>query len=462
MMQRVLALALFIVGLSIAQNPNCALIVPPNPLSAIGLATPYELTAAVAGAGACNQANTLQASFVQGTIIDTVTGILTVYNPLVTDTKVAPLVAPVVPILPANFEIGLWFGTNAGTLTLLDNGGSLVAGNCVNGAGGADLFGQFAYCNAVAFFAAANTLIAAGTLAVPPKGTGLDGLPCLTVRDFALVDMDQSDNVVTSYLVSGAKTAHNSDANRANIPGATVLTNGSDNRLLAVAMAGALACTPWQVSDLTNPGHLLPSLGLNELHATYTQLTVNGIPPAIIPVNDPMTTINGLPNLKKLNLYRAGVGQIAAASLADPNANTKSYCQHLVAIAPKRIFIDRQFTVVRPPPDPAVATNLFGFLMNRLFNTLSAGGLNCTGLVPIVQPLITFTMDANGVVTDAAFNFPAIGQVAPIVVPTVVPTQPSQIPLFSAPPAPPTTPKADAGSLAVQTILVLFALACLL
>src|SRR5581483_8684579 len=49
-----------------AVNPNCTLIVPANPLSAQGLATPYQLTATDPANGPCNEANNNQTAFVQG------------------------------------------------------------------------------------------------------------------------------------------------------------------------------------------------------------------------------------------------------------------------------------------------------------------------------------------------------------------------------------------------------------
>src|SRR3954464_1414153 len=48
-----------------ANNVNCKLIVPANPLSAQGLATPYQLVATNPNKGACNEANPNQAAFVQ-------------------------------------------------------------------------------------------------------------------------------------------------------------------------------------------------------------------------------------------------------------------------------------------------------------------------------------------------------------------------------------------------------------
>src|SRR3954453_15706231 len=42
-------------------NPNCSLVVPANPLSAKGLATPYELVATNRRQGACHEADPAQA-----------------------------------------------------------------------------------------------------------------------------------------------------------------------------------------------------------------------------------------------------------------------------------------------------------------------------------------------------------------------------------------------------------------
>src|SRR5215469_13422778 len=47
-----------------APAANCALIVPEDPLSARGLATPWELTSD--GAGPCHESNSAQSAFVEG------------------------------------------------------------------------------------------------------------------------------------------------------------------------------------------------------------------------------------------------------------------------------------------------------------------------------------------------------------------------------------------------------------
>src|SRR5690242_7104655 len=84
-----------------ALNPDCALIVPANPLSAQGLATPYQLVATNPDNGPCNEANTTQAAFVQGAVLDPATGQVSVYNPLVVDQGTQPAVSPMPPQLPA-------------------------------------------------------------------------------------------------------------------------------------------------------------------------------------------------------------------------------------------------------------------------------------------------------------------------------------------------------------------------
>src|SRR5205823_10707921 len=103
-------------------NLDCALIVPPNPLSAQGLSTPYQLVGANAN-GPCNEKNATQAAFVQGAVLDPATGQIKVYNPLVVDQGTQPAVTPVTPQLPAHAIVALWFGSNGNTLTLQDSNG---------------------------------------------------------------------------------------------------------------------------------------------------------------------------------------------------------------------------------------------------------------------------------------------------------------------------------------------------
>src|SRR6266700_3774193 len=83
------------------QMGNCTLIVPANPLTAQGLATPYVL------GGGCDEANKMQAAFVQGAVIDPA-GNISIYNPLVVNEDQQPAVAPVVPNIPPGSTVGIW------------------------------------------------------------------------------------------------------------------------------------------------------------------------------------------------------------------------------------------------------------------------------------------------------------------------------------------------------------------
>ena len=88
---------LLTLAFALAVNPDCALVVPQNPLTAAGLATPYLLTTLNPANGPCHQSNPDQTTFVQSTILDTDTGNLFVYNPLVIDIGSSPAIKPVVP-----------------------------------------------------------------------------------------------------------------------------------------------------------------------------------------------------------------------------------------------------------------------------------------------------------------------------------------------------------------------------
>jgi hypothetical protein len=378
-------------------NGDCTLVVPPNPLSAQGLATPYQLVATNAENGPCNEANKAQAAFVQGAVIDPATGAISIYNPLVIDQGTQPAAQPIAPQLPANGVVALWFGFNGNNLTLQDTNGSLKQGRCVNGVNGS-IFGQFAYCNARAFFRAANRAIRAGLLKPPALGLANDGQPCPSVRDFGLVDMDQSDNVVTTYLVTAdGQTAQATTANAAALQNTQTQVNGSDNRLLAVALDGALGCTPWMAPDLADPGKMLPALPLNELQAATQQAA----PIALVPAGDPMVLTNNQPDLNKVNAYRRGVDQMPAQNM--DAASTTTYCTNLLAIGPARIQLDQQLTQGQASPDPAVANSLFTFLAQRFVASYGPNGLNCVGLLNIPDP-VAVTTDDNGVAISATFN----------------------------------------------------------
>jgi hypothetical protein len=381
-----------------AANADCTLIVPAHPLTAAGLATPFQLTATNPDNGPCNEANPNQSAFVQGAVIDTATGKVSVYNPLVIDKGTQPAAAPVMPQLTATSVVGLWFGFNGNNLTLRGRNGGLQAGNCVNGVNGS-IFGQFSYCNAPAFFRAANQAIAAGNLVPPPIGMAKDGRACPTVRDFGVVDQDQSDNVTTTYLVTGnGQTAQATAANMNALQNQQTLTNASDNRLLAIALDGALGCTPWMAPDLADPGQMVTSLPLDELQAAAFQAK----PVALVPARDPMVLVNNtMRDLNKINAYRVGVDQQPAQNLGD--ASTTAYCKNLRAIGPQRIQLDANFTQAAASPVPAVGNSLFTFLAQRFVTSYGPNGLNCMKFLGQPDP-VTVTTDGNGVAIAATIN----------------------------------------------------------
>jgi len=138
---------------------------------------------------------------VQAAILDPATGKIAIYNPLVIDQGTVPAAPPVVPIYPANAVVGIWFGYNGDNLTLRPTVGALADNSCVNGVPGS-VFGQYAYCNAPAFFAAAHVAINAGTLTIPLLGTARDNRPCPSSRDFMVIDQDPSDNVTATSLAT--------------------------------------------------------------------------------------------------------------------------------------------------------------------------------------------------------------------------------------------------------------------
>jgi hypothetical protein len=370
-------------------NPDCVLQVPANPLSAKGLATPYLLSAAK---GHCNETNADQSAFVQATILDPATGKLSVYDPLVIDRGSKPEIAPTPPALPRGAVVGIWFGFNGTNLTLRGD-----TGTCVNGDHNS-VFGQYAYCNAQPFFAAANSAIAGKKLVIPPLGTGKDGRPCMTTRDFGLVDQDQSDNVTTTYLQArNGRVAQDTPANESKLGSAKVhaktkakLTNGSDNVLLDAFVDPTLGCTPYTAPDLAS-GKQVTSLALDELQAATQQKA----PVALVPTNDPMVLDGTKTSVTKTNLYRVGVDMPAV------NVRTETpqgYCRALVTTGLQRTKLDARFTKTGPSPDPGAASNLFTFLAQRLQGSFD--NLGCGKLLHTPNP-VHLTTNKAGVVVDA-------------------------------------------------------------
>ena len=381
-----------------AVNANCSLQLPAEPLTAQGLATPYQLFATDPAQGPCNEANAGQSAFAQAVIFDPNTNTLSAYEPLVIDRGTQPAVQPMVPQLPRGSIVGIWFGFNG---TFLHLTGGMANGRCVNGLPGSD-FGQFAYCNAPQFFQVANAAIRAHKITVPALGTANDGMDCPTTRSFSIVDMDQSDNVQTQYLANAnGQTAQLSAANLVQLTNAQTmqqaikLGNPSDNALVSRVLDPVLGCHAWQIPDLVNSGTMTATLATDELQAAADQKA----PAALVPSADEMVLLNNKPSLLKMDAYRIGVNQPIAISMNA--ANTTTYCTNIINIALPHLNQDMKLFQGQPSPDGgATANSLFTFLANRMNATLSNAGLNCVGLLNINNP-VTLTTDGNGVVTAA-------------------------------------------------------------
>ena len=370
-----------------AASMNCTLRVPANPLSAAGLATPWQL-----GDG-CSMANAgTEGAFVEATILAP-NGSLQVYNPLVVTAGTQPAAAPTAPTIAAGSVVEISVGFNGTNLALTGFGAR--QGRCVD-ALGQSLIGQVSTCNSVAFYQAAAAQIAAGTLTVPATGTAGDGQPCLTTRDFGTIDQDQSDNVITSYLVNGnGQTAQNTQANAAALAGATTIVNGSDDKLLAAFLDPANGCTPFTAPDTTDPAGTAGSQALNELSATVNQKGTI----AVVPPNDEMTLVGGNMSIAKTNVYRSLVGQPLLGFGTNPATVASAYCQNMVNIQSARNNLDMAKELNFGTPVAAVGNNLATFMGNRL--SMSFTNLNC-GNFGLNNPS-TVTLDGNGVATAVTY-----------------------------------------------------------
>jgi hypothetical protein len=378
-----------------APNPDCTLIVPENPLTAKGLSTPFQLIATDPNGGPCNEANTAQSAFVEAAVFDPANSQISIYHPLVIDVGTKPAVAPVVPNLPANAIVALWIGFNGDNLTLTSaDPNNLWNSKCRNGLPGS-IFTQVSFCNAPAFFSAANNAAINGTLKVPALATAKDGQTCPTIRSFSIVDQDQSDNVATMYLATSKGTiAQKTKANSAALKGATTIMNPGDNSLFAYFVAPAIGCKPWLMPSLDDPGQMVPSQAVNELQAHLLQKT----PVARIPGNDPMVEFAGQPDLSKDNLYRSSVDQPQASY---QTFQTAPYCREMLRALPKMV-LDQKLETNFPSLAPAAANNTFTFLAQRFVASWQL--LNCQQLIHLAAPITLTTNATTGVVTAAKIN----------------------------------------------------------
>ncbi len=394
-------------------NVNCDIIIPANPLTAKGMATPYQLTGtdgmspAASGCQMTNAANL--GAFVQATILNTQTGALSVYDPLVITEGTTPAVTPTVPTLPAHYIATVDIGFNGTDLFQVGaTANALRQGDCVNGTAGS-VFGQVSFCNGINFFNEAHALENEGKLVVPSEGTsgkivatglpGSTGQECLTTHNFSLVDQDPSDNVTTMYLLNPAtgQTAQDTTSNAANIAGSTLLANGSDNTLLDAFVDPTLGCTPFQAPDLANNDTPTSSQAMDELLSEKNDLTMN----ALVPENDEMV-LNGAGAFdpQKDDLYREELGIAPINGTNQQTSSPAMYCQNMVDQTPTFLKDNETLLATGQSPVTAVGDNLFTFLANRL--SMSFTNLACQNF-GLTDP-VTVTLNGAGVAVAATFN----------------------------------------------------------
>jgi len=355
------------------QGDGCQILVPDFPLTPQGLMTPYILIGAN-----CNQANPVNSRFVHAVVVNIQTGSLFVYDPLVISQGMNLVSQPApVNFTMANSVVGIWLGSNSNFLTLTNPNG-IANGRCVTGPAGSP-FGQFAWCNADQFWVAVNNLLLKGLIALPQPGVAFDGLPCPTLRDFFIIDMDPDDGVQTLYLLTTQnQVIQATTANKNNFNIQSTLANDGDNRLITEFVNPAIGCKTLVLPNAADPGKTAPAIAINILQAMMFQTA----PVALTPNNDPMITTNGQPDLVKLNLYRMGVNQPQAQAFGGDN-DPATFCRNYGTVAVARFKSLSTFLKAFASPAPG-SPNLFAFMITRAMTTYM--NLNCQALTGVLDP----------------------------------------------------------------------------
>ena len=311
--------------------------VPANPLTAQGLATPFQLTGpngmtpAQSGCTMANFANL--GAFVQATILNPATGALSVYEPLVITQGTTAAVAPVVPTLPQGAVVTIDFGFNGTNLTQVGaTRNALRQGNCVNGLNGS-IFGQVSFCNGTQFFQAAfqaersRASWRSRRPAPPPKIAGSRARP---PGRFTMIDQDQSDNVTTHVPADRQRPDRAVQRGQQGRDGrrASRSTTAATTSLLDGFLDPTVGCTPFEAPDLSQAGTMGTSQALDELSAAKNQAA----PVALVPENDEMILVNNAFSATKTNLYRSNVGQPPISNANNAADSPANYCQNMVNV----------------------------------------------------------------------------------------------------------------------------------
>ena len=381
------ALATAAPAASMTSNTTCDIIVPANPLSAQGLATPYQLTGPNGKAPAksgCEMSNAAKlGAFVQATILDPATGTLSVYEPLVVtqgtrpdtpDRKLNP------PVIPADAVVTIDFGFNGTDLVQVGATPTTLAdAHCVTGSA----FGQTSSCNGASFFSAVRQAERKGLLKVPSPGTsnaivpsGGDlgtGRSCPVISNFEVAGLDPGESVTTTYLLNPltGQTAQDNTTYLSYIAGATLLHGNSANAVLDQYVDPILGCTPFEVPDLSRANAPTFSEALDEIAA-------QAYPPKIA----------------------APVGAATVGAATGKSSSPAMYCQNLVDIQTPFLAANHQLLATSQSPVAVTADNLLTFLANDL--SVSFTRLGCQQF-HLTNP-VTLKRNSAGVATAAIFD----------------------------------------------------------
>jgi hypothetical protein len=395
-------------------NVNCDILVPADPLSARGLATPYQLTG-VDGMtpveSGCRMSNAAKlGAFVQATILNPATGALSVYDPLVVTRGTRPAVKPTTPPIPANAVVTIDFGFNGTDLIPVGaTPATLAQAGCVSGQPGS-AFGQVSFCNGVNFWDAVQKDEREGLLKVPSPGTSDKIIPsggdigtgraCPVTRNFEVAAAQASaNNVTTEYLLNPltGQTAQDTTSNAGNIAGATLLFSRSDNTMLDQFLDPVLGCAPFQAPDLANNDQPTSSQALDEVLAGAYQPKIA----ALVPENDEMVRgRDGEFDAAKTDLYREELGQAPISDQRNRASGPESYCQNIVDIQTPFLAANRALLAAGQSPVTAAGVNLLAFMANRL--DLSFANLGCQRF-GLTNP-VTVTRNGAGAAVAATFN----------------------------------------------------------
>jgi hypothetical protein len=407
------AAALTAPAASTTSSTTCDIIVPANPLTAQGLATPYRLTGPngmTPAQSGCEMSNAAKlGAFVQATILDPATGALSVYEPLVITQGTKPDTPGMKlnpPVIPADAVVTIDFGFNGADLVQVGATPTTLAdAGCVSGQAGSS-FGPTSFCNGANFFNAVQQAERKGLLKVPSPGTsnaivpsGGDlgtGQSCPVIRNFEVAGLDPGESVTTTYLLNPltGQTAQDNSTYESYIAGATLLHGNSANVVLDQYVDPILGCTPFEAPDLSNANAPNFSEALDEIAAgAYQPKTA-----ALVPENDKVVMDGGQPDPVKTDRYREELGQPLISGQSDKTSDPATYCQNLVDIQAPFLAANQRLLATSQSPVTATADNLLTFLANDLsasFTSLGCQEFHLTNPVTLKRSSAGMTIAAT-------------------------------------------------------------------